>query len=240
MPGVPATHPAVSVVKCEIMGKHYNEFFISVDMEADGPCPGVNSMLQLGAVFYDETGKELDEYIENISPIDGGIQNLDTMNWWAEQEAKNPGLWASMTTNQVTPKLAMERFQSKVQKWGGALRCSPLVVAYPAGYDFSWLYFYLCKFMGKSCVGFSALDMKTMAMCLLNKTYHDSAKRRFPRNWFDPKLKHTHNALDDARGQGYNFFQMKKALLAMHSTSPHYYYGGTDGNPIIHDDDETQ
>ena len=198
------------------MGKRIKEFYISVDVEADGPCPGVNSMLQFGAVFYDSNGNTIDEYVVNIAPIDGGVQDPDTMKWWAEQEVKRPGLWASMTRDQVTPKLAMERFQSKVRKWAGALRCSPLVVAYPAGYDFTWTYWYLCKFLGQSCVGFSALDLKTLAMVLINRSYHDSAKRRFPRSWFTPAFKHTHNALDDAREQGFNFFAMKKALGEMY------------------------
>jgi hypothetical protein len=134
------------------------------------------------------------------------------MAWWAEQEAKNPGLWASMTTDQVSPKLAMERFQSHVRRISSELKASPLVVAYPAGYDFTWLYVYLCKFLGQSCVGFSCLDMKTMAMILLQKAYHDSSKVSMPRRWFNPKFKHTHNALDDARGQGFLFFSMFREI----------------------------
>lgn len=198
------------------MGKHTKEFYVSIDMEADGPCPGVNSMLQFGAVFYDPKGNVLEEYEANIKEIEGGVKDPDTMKWWAEQEIKNPGLWASMKNDLVAPKLAMQRFESMVQKHTANLNCAPLVVAYPAGYDFSWLYYYLCKYLGKSVVGFSALDMKTLAMALLQKGYHDSSKARFPRSWFNPKLKHTHNALDDARAQGYTFFKMKKALQEMY------------------------
>lgn len=197
------------------MGKRIREFYISVDVEADGPCPGVNSMLQFGAVFYDADGNVLYEYLANIYPIEGAVQNPATMEWWAKQEEKNPGLWESMMKDRVTAKLAMERFQSIVKRFAGALKASPLVVAYPAGFDFTFTYWYLCKFLGQSCVGFSALDMKTMAMCLINRSYHDSSKRRFPRSWFNPAFRHTHNALDDARGQGYNFFAMKKSLGIM-------------------------
>jgi hypothetical protein len=117
-----------------------------------------------------------------------------------------------MMTNRLPPKAAMERFQSTVDQVRHQTKASPLVVAYPSGFDFTFLYWYLCKFLGKSCVGFSCLDMKTMAMTLLQKSYHDSAKNRFPKTWFDPKLRHTHNALQDARGQGFNFLRMKDAL----------------------------
>ena len=189
------------------------EYYISIDMESDGPCPLVNSMLQFGAVFYDADGNVLEEFLANIHEIDGGVQDPSTMAWWAEQEVKNPGLWDSMMTDRVTPLLAMQRFESMVQKHSRELKASPLVVAYPAGFDFTWLYVYLCKFLGRSCVGFSALDMKTLAMALLKKSYHDSAKKRFPASWFNKQFKHTHNALDDARGQGYTFFQMKQELF---------------------------
>ena len=220
----------------ECMGKRIREFYISVDVEADGPCPGINSMLQLGAVFYDAEGNVLFEYSANLFPLEGAVQDSATMEWWAKQEEKNPGLWESMMQDRVTPKLAMERFQSYVRRFATQTKCSPLVVAYPAGYDFTWLYWYLCKFLGQSCVGFSALDMKTMAMCLLQKTYHDSSKKRFPRSWFNPALKHTHNALDDALGQGFIFFQMKKALSDLFK-EPYY---GTAAYPLapIYDDDE--
>ncbi len=102
----------------------------------------------------------------------------------------------------------MERFQKAVERINGLTGGLPVVVAYPLGYDFVWLYWYLCKFFGKSCVGFSALDIKTLAMSLLKCSYRDSAKKNWPRQWRSPKLKHTHNALDDAREQGFSFFKM--------------------------------
>lgn len=216
------------------MGKRIKEFYISIDGEADGPCPGVNSMIQFGAVFYDAEGTFLEEFCVNIQPIEGGVQDPGTMAWWATQEEKRPGLWKSVTENAIPPLHAMLQFQTLVKKWSGILKATPLIVAYPAGYDFTWLYVYLCKFLGQSCVGFSALDMKTMAMCLLNRNYHDSTKRRFPRSWFDPKLKHTHNALDDAREQGHIFFAMKKVLGDWY-TQQEAYFSATQSYPLTHE-----
>ena len=187
------------------------EFYISIDVETDGPCPGVNSLLQLGAVFYDNTGKILKELCFNIFEIEGAVQDQGTMKWWADQESKCPGIWESMMKDRIPAKLAMERFQSavlEIHKTGA----SPVVVAYPASFDFTWLYFYLLKFLNKSCVGFSSLDMKTLGMTILKITFHESTKRNFPKEWFSPSLKHSHNALDDAREQGYLFFKMLDVL----------------------------
>lgn len=194
------------------MGKRIKEFYISIDIEADGPCPGLNSMLQFGAVFYDDQGTIVDEYGVNLEQITGGKQDPGTMKWWATQEVKFPGIWTRLRENLISPQAAMEAFGQAVTQVSTKLHASPICVAYPAGFDFTWLYYYLLTFTGKSCVGFSCLDMKTMAMTLLQKNYSDSAKKRFPKHWFDPSLPHNHNALDDAREQGYIFFQMKKDL----------------------------
>ena len=37
-----------------------------------------------------------------------------------------------------------------------------------------------------------------------------------PRSWFNPKLKHTHNALDDAKEQMFIHLSMMNALKALH------------------------
>lgn len=198
------------------MGKHTKEYYISVDIEADGPCPGVNSMLQLVAVFYDDSGKIYTEYKANILEIENAVQNPSTMKWWADQEKKRPGTWDRMMTNRIPGKLAMERFRSHVKQQTDQLNASPLVVAFPSGFDFTYLYWYCCTFLGTSPVGFSALDLKTIAMAIIQCSYHDSAKRRFPQSWFDPLLAHTHDALDDAKEQMHIHLQMKKALNTLH------------------------
>ncbi len=190
------------------MSKPRKEIYISIDMEADGPLPGVNSMLQFGAVFYDDQGIVLQEFCANLKPIVGGIQDPATMKWWAEQELKRPGTWASMTSNQMPPDFAMLDFARIVGDLSGKLNALPVCIAYPAGYDFTWLYWYLLKYLGESCVGFSCLDMKTLGMAVIGSSYRDAAKRNYPKQWFTKDLPHTHNALDDARGQGFMFFKM--------------------------------
>lgn len=166
-------------------------------------------MLQFGAVFYNHEGKEVRTVLYNLNPLPGAVQDPDTMRWWKEQEIKFPGIWERLMEHRVGPLFAMERFQSTVAAMTNELNASPVCIAYPAGFDFTFLYYYLCRFFGKSCVGFSCLDLKTLGMALIQNTYHNAAKKRFPSNWFNPKLKHTHNALDDARGQGFMFWAMK-------------------------------
>ncbi len=93
--------------------------------------------------------------------------------------------------------------------WIKGLPGRPVFVAYPAGFDFLFVYWYLIKFTGESPFSHSALDMKSFAMALMKTNYRDSTKRNMPRQWFD-KLPHTHVALDDAIEQGALFCNMLK------------------------------
>jgi hypothetical protein len=91
--------------------------------------------------------------------------------------------------------------------WIEALDGKPVFVAYPAGFDFLFVYWYLMRFVGRSPFSHSALDMKTFAMALLRRDYRASTKQNMPRHWFDD-LPHSHVALDDAIEQGALFCNM--------------------------------
>lgn len=70
-------------------------------------------------------------------------------------------------------------------------------MAYPAGFDFLFVYWYLMRFVGESPFSHSALDVKSFAMAVLKTDYRESTKKNMPKHWFD-KLPHSHMALDDA------------------------------------------
>jgi hypothetical protein len=189
-----------------------SDLIISVDVEADGPCPGINSMLQLGAVFYAPDGTELRRLSENLELLDGATPDPATMKWWAEQYKKRPGLWASTRTHTKHPSEVMELFQDSVRTECKNHKLSPLVVTYPGGFDFIYLYYYLVRFCGQSCVGFSCFDMKSAAVPILKLPFRMCTKRNFPNEWFNPKLPHTHSAIDDALEQGYLYWQQQRAI----------------------------
>lgn len=85
----------------------------------------------------------------------------------------------------------------------------PVFVAYPAGFDFTFVYWYLLRFTGESPFSHSALDIKSFAMAVMKSDYRASTKRNMPKRWFD-KLPHSHIALDDAIEQGALFCNMLK------------------------------
>lgn len=175
------------------------EVYVSVDVETDGPCPGLNSMLSVGAAAFSRDGNNLGTFERNIKPAEGAEQNPSTMEWWATQ----PEAWKSLQIDVASPEVAMADFA----EWVDRLPGKAVFVGYPAGFDFTFVYYYFHRYVGRSPFSFSALDIKSFAMAKLGTEFRQTVKKRMPKKWF-PKTRHTHVALDDAREQGLLFINM--------------------------------
>lgn len=183
------------------------EIYFSVDIEADGPIPGPHSMLSLGAVAIDADGNERDTFTVNLQELEGAAAEPSTAKWWSEQPAE---VYAAARSNPRDPVSAMTAFKNWVETLARSLDAKPVFVGYPAGYDFTFVYWYLVKFAGGSPFSFSAIDMKTLGMVILECNYRDVGKRAL-KAFLPPNVPHTHVALDDAREQGQLFINMLRA-----------------------------
>jgi DNA polymerase III alpha subunit (gram-positive type) len=177
------------------------EIYISTDVETDGPIPGPHSMLSFGSAAYTADKQLVSTFSANLETLQGASAHPKTAEWWATQ----PEAWAACRTNLEMPEAAMTRYTN----WIKGLNGKPVFVAYPAGFDFLFVYWYLIRFVGQSPFSHSALDMKSFAMALMKTEYRESTKRNMPKHWFDD-LPHTHVALDDAIEQGALFCNMLK------------------------------
>jgi hypothetical protein len=181
------------------------EIYVSTDVEADGPIPGTYSMLSLGSAAYDWRGKLLGTFYRKLEPLPGASQDEGTMQWWSEL----PEAWAEATSDSEPPEKVMKDYVL----WLEDLPGQPVFVAYPAGFDWSMVYWYLMHFVGSSPFSFSSLDIKTLAMARLAKGFHSVSKSNMPLQWFEgaePDL--AHRAIDDALSQGTLFFNLVKDL----------------------------
>jgi len=176
-----------------------SEIYISTDVETDGPIPGPHSMLSLGAAAYTADKRLLSTFSANLETLHGASAHPQTAAWWATQ----PAAWAACRSDLQAPEEVMTRYVA----WIEALQGKPVFVAYPAGFDFLFVYWYLIRFAGRSPFSHSALDVKTFAMAQLRTDYRAATKQRMPRHWFDD-LPHSHVALDDAIEQGALFCNM--------------------------------
>lgn len=179
------------------------EIYVSTDVEADGPIPGVNSMLSFGSAAYLADKTLVSTFTANLKTLPGAVADPRTTEWWQGQ----PEAWKAARTDLQSPEQAMRAYLAWLKELPGL----PVFVGYPAAYDFLFIYWYLIRFTGESPFSHSALDIKTLAMALLKTDYRKATKKQMPRKWFDP-LPHTHRALDDAIEQGALFCNMLREL----------------------------
>jgi hypothetical protein len=180
------------------------EVYVSTDIETDGPIPGANSMLSFASVAYDGEGRALGSFEANLETLPDAVPDARTMEWWRTQ----PEAWAACRQDLRAPAAAMADYD----RWLQSLSGRPVFVAYPLLFDMMFVYWYQIRFVGRSPFGHSGIDIKTMAYAALGlRSYRDATKRSMPADWFG-ETPHSHVALDDARGQGELFFNIRRAL----------------------------
>ncbi len=180
------------------------EIYVSTDVETDGPVAGKHSMLSIGSAAYMADKSLLSTFFANLETLPEFVADAGTAAWWATQ----PEAWAACRQNLEHPREAMTRYLT----WLKALPGRPVFVAYPAAFDFPFVYWYLTQYAGENPFGYSVIDIKTYAMAVLRKPYRACGKKSMPSDWFGP-VGHTHVALDDALEQGSLFCNMLRANL---------------------------
>ena len=185
-----------------------DEIYFSTDIETDGPIPGDHSMLSVGCAAYDIDGTALGTFTANLLVLPEATQDPKTMAWWATE----PQAWAACRIDPQAPQQVMHALVDWVQSITPP-KVKPVFAAWPVGFDFTFVYWYLMRFVGHSPFSHHALDIRSFAMAYLNQSYRDSHKTILAKRLKDRlKLsrKHTHVALDDALEQG----DLLVALLA--------------------------
>lgn len=194
------------VYHCLMWPLSSDECYVSIDIEADGPVPGLHSMLSLGAAAFTSEGVLGDTFSVNLEPLPEASEDTRTMRWWASQ----PGAWEACRTDPEAPESAMRRFHAWIQHQHDAVGL-PVMVAFPAAYDAMWVQWYLRRFVGDDPFRRRAIDVKTLAMVAMGAGYRATTKSGLPRHW-RPRARHTHVAVDDAVEQGELFVNIVHEL----------------------------
>ncbi|MBM4200239.1 MAG: exonuclease [Gammaproteobacteria bacterium] len=181
------------------------ELYLSVDIEADGPIPGPHSMLSLGAVAYTAEGESVGDFSVNLETLPDARPHPSMTEWWQQF----PEAWQACRESPEAPALAMTRFAD----WIEGLPGLPIFVAWPATWDFMWVYWYLIQFTGRRPFSEHGIDIRSYAMGMRRKPFGRSGKNYLPKRWISASA-HTHIALDDAREQGELFMNMFKENAA--------------------------
>jgi hypothetical protein len=152
--------------------------YVMVDIEADGPIPGDYSMISFGAVVVESS---LDRtFTAQLKPIS---------DKWVPEALAVSGFTREQTLAFADPKAEMQRFAAWLAKLGGG---QPTFVSDNNGFDWQFVCWYFHHFTGKNPFGFSSQNLGSLYKGLVKNLRASFKHLR--------KTQHTHDPLDDARG----------------------------------------
>jgi hypothetical protein len=171
--------------------------FISADVEADGPIPGTDqfSMLSFGLTVagrwdgttFTRAEPGADTFYAELRPISGRFDPAALAVSGLDRDA--------LATGGLDPAEAMTKAAAWVRDVAGDHR--PVMVAYPAVFDWMWLAWYFGAYAANPFGHSGCMDIKTLYQARSGARWGDAVKRRMPRHLMSDRP-HTHNALDDA------------------------------------------
>lgn len=170
---------------------------IFVDVEADGPCPGVFSMVSVGMVvyfngkitgetFYAEFAPISEKYIEAALAV-SSINREQHLKYKDAKESTESMLeWL----NTICEKYSKD----------GAKKQRLCFISDNNGFDWQFVNYYLWNFCNQNPFGHSSTNLSSLYKGMMNSRYVNHKHLRI--------TKHTHNPVDDAKGNAEAYEQM--------------------------------
>lgn len=153
--------------------------YFVVDVEADGPVPGLYSMVCFGAV---KVTPELDKtFYGKTKPI---------ATEWIPDALAVSGFSREQHETFDDPLVVMQEFEAWLKKNSVG---SPILISDNNGFDASFVAYYFHKYLGRNPFGWSSRRIGDL-YCGLQKDSRAQWKHKLR------KTKHTHHPVDDARG----------------------------------------
>ncbi len=164
--------------------------YIMVDVESDGPIPGDFSMISFGAVLVNE---QLDQtFYGRLKPISAKfIPEALAVSGHSREE----------TLTFEDPQKVMENFANWIKKTS---KDRPIFISDNNGFDWMFICWYFHHFIGTNPFGFSSQNLGSLYKGIEKDTFQTFKHLR--------KTKHTHNPVDDAKGNAEALLYMKKEL----------------------------
>jgi hypothetical protein len=161
--------------------------YIMVDVESDGPIPGDYSMVCFGAVVVEPSLNRT--FYGKLKPIsEKFIPEALAVSGFTREEA--------LTFDD--PLAVMENFRNWLKEnFPGRM----LFVSDNNGFDWQFINWYFHHFLGANPFGFSSTNLGSLYKGMQKDTFVNFKHLR--------KTKHTHNPVDDARGNAEALLQMK-------------------------------
>jgi DNA polymerase III epsilon subunit-like protein len=154
--------------------------FVIVDVESDGPVPAEYSMVCFGAVlFNDALDKSLYAQVRPIS--ERFVPEALAISGFSREQ--------HLTFDDPTP--IMEKFETWLEEHS---KGRPIFVSDNLAFDWQFINYYFHRFLGRNPFGFSGRRIGDIYAGLVKDAYRATEWKKYR------VTKHTHNPVDDARG----------------------------------------
>lgn len=167
---------------------------IFVDVEADGPCPGLYSMVSFGAVLYKHNDDFSYTFYGECSPLPDAQ--------WIESSLKISNTTREQHLSYVDPEKTMFDFA----QWLASIQTDSndrlIFMSDNNGFDWQFINYYFWKYNNSNPFGHSSVNMSNL--------YQGYVKNMFKNHRHLRKTKHTHNPVDDAIGNAEAFLHLKE------------------------------
>lgn len=165
------------------------KLWISVDVEADGPVPGLYSMVCFGAVIVEpELKRTFKGFTKPLPEAGCNMEALAVSGYTREQ-----------TMQFQDPLKTMTEFDNWLHD-----NCDerPIFVADNNGFDWAYINYYFHKFLGRNPFGFSSRNLGDLYKGMCRNTHVNFKHLRTTR--------HTHDPVQDAMGNAEALLEMQK------------------------------
>lgn len=157
---------------------------IIVDVEADGPCPGLFSMVSFGAVFITKDGIK-DTFFGQVKPLPNATH--------IQAALAVSGVSRTEHLNYPDPVVTMSAFDAWLSEKQQETKSKRLFfISDNNGFDWQFINYYFWLTLNKNPFGHSSSN--------LNDLYKGMVKDMFKNFKHLRTTKHTHHPVDDATG----------------------------------------
>lgn len=163
-----------------------------VDIEADGQCPGIYNMLELGAVAI-MPDLTMRTFHGKLAPVTDKFQ---------EEAIKVTGLDRNATAGYPDPDVTMEEFEAWIQKTN--VKQKPQFFSDNNGFDWQFVNYYFWKYRGGNPFGHTSTNINSLYKGLTGTMFSNFKHLR--------RTEHDHNPVNDALGNAEALIEMKKRL----------------------------
>lgn len=162
--------------------------YVMVDVESDGPAPGLYSLVSFGAVIVTPA---LDRtFYGQLRPIS---------ERWVPEALAVSRVTREQHATFDEPGDVMARFAAWIGGHGGR---RPIFISDNNGFDWSFINYYFHRFVGNNPFGFSSQNLGSLYKGVVKDTFATFKHLR--------QTKHTHHPVDDARGNAEALLRIKR------------------------------